>query len=69
MPLSMPYMQTNLDMDTLMQLAASTESLQAEQVVLTSPVLTAVIVSAGAIVWTRRLLGAAGALWADCDPQ
>ena len=39
-PVIMPYMQTNLDMDTLMQLAASAESLQAEQVVFTIPVLT-----------------------------
>lgn len=39
-PVIMPYMQTNLDMDTLMQLAASAESLQAEQVVFTTPVLT-----------------------------
>ena len=56
-PVIMPYMQTNLDMDTLMQLAASAESLQAEQVVFTIPSAYAVQTnSVGAIVWDPEIM-------------
>lgn len=71
-PVIMPYMQTNLDMDTLMQLAASTESLQAEQVVFTIPSAYAVQTnSVGAIVWDPEIMAPLLRVrfGLDCDPQ
>ena len=70
-PVIMPYMQTNLDMDTLMQLAASAESLQAEQVVFTIPGAYAVQTnSVGAIVWDPEIMALLRVRFGlDCDPQ
>ena len=71
-PVIMPYMQTNLDMDTLMQLAASAESLQAEQVVFTIPSAYAVQTnSVGAIVWDPEIMAPLLRVrfGLDCDPQ
>ena len=71
-PVIMPYRQTNLDMDTLMQLAASTESLQAEQVVFTIPSAYAVQTnSVGAIVWDPEIMAPLLRVrfGLDCDPQ
>ena len=65
-------MQTNLDMDTLMQLAASAESLQAEQVVFTIPSAYAVQTnSVGAIVWDPEIMAPLLRVrfGLDCDPQ
>lgn len=71
-PVIMPYMQTNLDMDTLMQLAASAESLQAEQVVFTIPSAYAVQTnSVSAIVWDPEIMAPLLRVrfGLDCDPQ
>lgn len=71
-PVIMPYVQTNLDMDTLLNLAASAESLQAEQVVFTIPSAYAVQASsASVIVWDPEIMAPLLRVrfGLDCDPE
>ena len=71
-PVIMPYVQTNLDMDTLLHLAASAESLQAEQAVFSIPSAYAVQTgSVSAVVWTPEIMAPLLRVrfGLDCDPE